>query len=861
MTGRYDAAVTSAQTAEKSGAAADEAAWVGAEALRRRGRLEEAVAWLTPHAAPGQAYRARLLLGEILLDQGKRREGQAILISLVEDYNSDRIREGDATALACVGRAAHRLDSPHDANRAFDEAERARPGATDTLLFRAELFLDKHDAAHAEEVTREVLEHAPEHPEALVWLAQVKLAQTFDFDEAERLAKRALAVNPRLARAHFVLAGIALRDLELDRADRIIDDGLRASPEDLELLSLRAAVRFLADDSAGFEAAKRAVLAKHASYARLFDIVGDFAEWEHRYDEIVKLMREAVLVDGDDPRIRAALGIHLIRAGDDTSGVSQLRLAFDADPFNVRVYNTLNLYERVIPAQYESQRHGTFVIRYHRDERAVLERYVPGLLDRAWETMQRRYGFTPETPISVELYPSREHFSIRTSGLPNVGIQGVCFGRTFASMTPRDEHFNLGMTLWHELSHVFHIQLSRSHVPRWFTEGLAEWETLITRPEWRREHDPELYEALRSGRLPQLASMNRAFTRAERIEDMATAYYASTRILAFFVERYGSEKLAAMLAAWGAGQRTPAVLVGALGATPEALDAAFVAHQKQELERFAKQYVPPRRVPPLERARALAQASPKDARLQAQYALAALQGGDAKALQVALQAGDAADRRHPDLRWVAAQAAAKARDADRVERILLDLRQDGFDGYEPRMLLAEVADGRKDLATMKEALEAAHRFDPLASEPLAALASLAREAGDVKFETDVLFSLTRLEQHEPAPYQRLLRLLVDQKRAEEAVRVGEAAVWVDVTGPLTHQLYAEALMLAGKREEAVFELESATRCPARPEARADAHAQLAETYFALGKPALGRRHVKEARALDPNNARLAKLAP
>ncbi len=36
----------------------------------------------------------------------------------------------------------------------------------------------------------------------------------------------------------------------------------------------------------------------------------------------------------------------------------------------------------------------------------------------------------------------------------------------------------------------------QNHVPRWFTEGLAEYETLTERVEWRREQDRELYVSL-----------------------------------------------------------------------------------------------------------------------------------------------------------------------------------------------------------------------------------------------------------------------------------------------------------------------------------------------------------------------------
>ena len=55
-------------------------------------------------------------------------------------------------------------------------------------------------------------------------------------------------------------------------------------------------------------------------------------------------------------------------------------------------------------------------------------------------------------PVGVELYAERENFGIRTSGLPQIAIQGVCFGKTLAAMSPANESFNLGMTLWHEMA-------------------------------------------------------------------------------------------------------------------------------------------------------------------------------------------------------------------------------------------------------------------------------------------------------------------------------------------------------------------------------------------------------------------------
>jgi hypothetical protein len=101
------------------------------------------------------------------------------------------------------------------------------------------------------------------------------------------------------------------------------------------------------------------------------------------------------------------------------------------------------------------------------------------MLGEAWGAMKVHYMFAPTTPVQVELYANREQFSVRTSGLPNIGIEGVCFGHVVAAMSPKSEPFNWGNVLWHELGHVFAIQLSKNHVPRWFTEGLSEYETMI----------------------------------------------------------------------------------------------------------------------------------------------------------------------------------------------------------------------------------------------------------------------------------------------------------------------------------------------------------------------------------------------
>src|SRR6478609_7151943 len=832
------------------------AALYTARAQASLGRLGDAEATLRAVAASRASLALQLELGSVLLQAGRRADAEPVLMSIVEAYNDDRIKDSDGAGMVLVGRAAQLLRSPKDANEAYDAAERALPGDTQTLLFRAELFLEKYDPGHAEEVLSEILSKAPAEPEALLFLARVKLAQALDFDEAERLARAALSVNPKSGAGYAILVGISLRDGELERAAQQLGEGSSAEPGNLELASLRVAERFLADDGAGVEAAKKAVLQLNPQYSQLYSIVAEFADWEHRYDEIVRMMREAVAIDNEDGVAYAELGLNLIRAGDDAGGVDALRRAFAIDPYNVRVFNTLNLYEKTIAKEYVTVEHPPFRIRYRKDERAILERYVPALLDEAWGKMTRAYGFTPETPIGVELYAERQNFGIRTGGLPETAIQGVCFGRTLAAMSPKYESFNLGMTLWHELSHVFHIQLSKSHVPRWFTEGLAEYETIIRRPEWAREQDPDLYQALRAGRLPAVANMTRAFTRAEELNDVATAYYASSQIMSLWATEYGMPKLSEMLRQWGAGRRTPEVLRNVLGKAPEALDSEFRASAERRLARYASQFVPVSRAGSITLAQAAVERNPDSAVSHTAFARALLRRGRGDRAKAELTRALALDPTLPDARFLDATLSAHEEPA-RAAATLQKLIADGKDGYAVEMLLAQTLGS--DEEAMKRALLAATQLDPSQASPFYTLADLAEKAGDTTGELSALRSLAALEQHEPKVYQRLLTRLVKSGAYAEAVEVGEAAVFADVSGLTTHLLFGEALSRVGKRERAQFELESATLCEGTPEDLAEAHVQLAEFYLAGGKRTQAKKAAAAARKLDPKNPRLSKL--
>ena len=842
-TGRYEQAAKTAEKAAGSGGdAKNAAAALRAEALANLGKVDEAIAAARAVEREDGARRARLVLGELLIRAGKRGEARAPLMTIIEDYNDDKITANDPVGLAMVGRAAHLLRSPRDANDAFNQAEKVGgKKLVDLLLWRADLFLDKYDPGHAGEVVKEALKLAPKDPRARVAAARVKLENAMDFGGADSEITQALEVNPNLAEAYVVQAGLELRDLEIEAADAAADRGLKVNPTHLELLSMKAAIRFLADDQQGFEAAKKRVFALNPEYSELYRVVAEYAEWEHRYEDIVRMMQDAVNIDRSDAKAYATLGLNLIRSGDEKSGLEALEKAWDKDRFNVRVFNTLNLYEKDIQTSYVTVQGQRFALRYHKEERAILERYVPRMLDEAWASMVQRYGFTPKTPVAIELYADSEHFSVRTSGLPNVGIQGVCFGQTLAAMSPAAAEFNWGNVLWHELGHVFAIQYSKNHVPRWFTEGLSEYETIVRRPEWQREEEPALYAAFKAGRVPEVNGFNRAFTHVDDVSDVTMAYFAASQILVFMVEQFGFPKVASMLPRWGAGERTPKVVQGALGISAEELDRRFRAWLKPRLSRYEKQYVPDLHAPPLDEARKAVLAAPKDAKKHVQLALALFQDGQEQEGEAMLAEALRLDPRQPDAHYLKVRMAFGQKKPDEAARLIAKMIADGHDGYALRMKAADLAEAKKDSAKAKAHLEAAHRFDPSQAEPLQALYDLAHKAKDTAGELSALRRLALVDQHDRRVWRRLLRLLVEKGQWDEARRVGESALFIDVSNPELHRLYARALARTGHHISAIYELNSALITKPKPAEAVEIYGELAKAYEKLKRDDLAKQ--------------------
>jgi len=856
-TGRYDDAAREAEQVARDASLRVAAETLRGEALSLRGNLDEAERILGAIAREPNAWRANALLGRLLVRRGRSVEAQPVFMRLIGAYNDRSIGEDDGEGLAYVAMAAWGLGSFQDANDAFRDATRADATRVETQVEWATMFLEKYDAGHAEDSLRVAFRQNPASARAHALMARIRIEQRFDFAAATAYSERALAINPSLIMPHVTLAGMALRDMDFATADGHLSRALAVDANDLEALSMRAAVRFLADDTPGFQAAKREVFSRNRMFSRFYSIVGEYADWEHRYPEIVRMAREAVALNPSDAYAHATLGLNLLRMGDEENGLQALRDAWQRDRFNVHVFNTLELYDEVINREYETFQANPFTFRMHREERPLLEGLIPPTLQGAYADMRRRYRFTPQGPLRIELFSNQQHFAVRTTGLPNLGVQGVCFGKVVTALSPRGGQFNWGQITWHELAHVFHIQLSNNHVPRWFTEGLAEYETIIARPEWRREEDHNLYRAIDTGTLPPLRQMNQAFTHARSAQDMMTAYYASSQIVKYIAEQHGFDDLVTMLREWGAGRRTPEVIQRSLGISIDELDRNFRSHTRQRLSAragdFGVDFAQFRDVRALSEA---AQANPNDADAQAALAAGLMTAGRMEEAQAAAQAAIGRNTNHPLARYLSAMLSTMQGNGAEAEQHLRAILAGGKDGYDIRIMLARAAAARDDQAGMRQELEAATRIDADRSEAWQGLLAVADRESDDALRARALERVAMIDQHDRGAWVAFITLLAEQRKWQELATAAESAQFVAPESTDVHRLLGQARLELNQAEPALraFDLALATS----PESPAPLHLGRARALAAMNRRADARQAADEAVRLDASLAEEAR---
>ena len=551
--------------------------------LVERGRYEEAEEAFREATQRQPDLWANLLAwGQLMEKTGRAAEARRLYAAIYRRYQEGAFRT--SASLSIAGQAAAELAEYREANDAFRTAYRLDGTDIQNLRRWADLFREQYNEAEAERTYEEALGLNPRHAGLLVGLARSGQG----FGRQEELARQALEVNPNSTEALDLLAELRILDGLYDEARATAQQALDVNPSSVSSLAHLASAYYLEGDTARYAQTERQALAINPQAGDFYLTVTDNVVRRFRYPDAIRFTSLAVGVDRANPDVYAALGLALFRLGAQEQARRYLEAAFDADPYNLFVGNTLTLLDEYENFSVLESEHFRLLI--HASEGDVMGPDILEVAEAAYEALSARYPYRPQGKIRIEAYNDAGDFAVRVAGIPHLGLLGVAFGDVVALTTPEAQAgrpHNWARTLWHELAHTMAIGVSDFHVPRWFTEGLSVYEEQLADPAWGREMDLELFAAFDQDKLLSLEEIDRGFTRPTFRGQILLSYYHASKVIAFIADEHGFDAVIAIQQNLAQGDDIGASVQKATGQSLDALDEAFRESLTEERQQLA----------------------------------------------------------------------------------------------------------------------------------------------------------------------------------------------------------------------------------------------------------------------------------
>jgi tetratricopeptide (TPR) repeat protein len=742
-----------------------------AVALRARididhGRYAEAEKLLAAPAASAPGSDAALELGRLQLYLGKKAEGTRTLERLISASAQD-----SAADLVRLGEAERALGQFQQANADFRQANSRAPNDVAANIGWGELFAEKYNRSDAAKSFQAALMAEPDNVQAKVDMASLMVDA--NPPAARQAIGEALNLNSSYVPAHVLNAQIALDDGKRDEAKESLRKALAVNPNSLEARSVDAAIAFLEDRKSDFDAKVADILKINPRYAEFYRFAAEVSSHNYHYIEAADFAKRAVALDPDDPGANAALGLQLLRTGDESGARVVLERAFKGDPYDVVTYNLLAMMDSL--DKFVTIRDGDVIVRMSADEAPVMREYVVPFAKESLEKLSKQWDFKPTGPIIVEMFPKHDDFAVRTMGLPGmIGALGVCFGQVVVFDSPKARppgEFSWQETLWHELTHVITLQMSNNRIPRWLTEGISVWEEAQARPDWGRETAVPFAQALEQGKPLKLRNLNEGFQDPQLI---VLSYYQASQVVDYLVKTYGEAKLHAFVKAFARGIDTEAALKETYGVgidqVQTGLDAAFDRDFGPLRKALKKIEIPPDASP--EQLATMAQANPDSFAVQMRLAAARQKAGD---------------------------TAGAIRALEQAAQLLPALQGK----QNPNVAIAEIAIEQKNTARAIQALDAFLKVDGNDVDAARQRAQLLEPLGDATRTAAAYLRVVDADPFDSHAQTIVGRAALQRKDSAVAIRAFRAALGAkppDVA--IAHYDLAQAYLLGGRNAEA-----------------------------------------------------------
>lgn len=459
-------------------------------------------------------------------------------------------------------------------NEQFRIATQTPGSNVETKVRWGMLLHERFNNKEGADLLREALAQDPSNADAYIGLAVISAA-TFD-GNAMSYVNRALALAPNNVRAHELAAGFALDNDEREQATAEADKALSLDHEALDAMAVHAALEVISERSA--DSWLNRINAINPHYGQAYSQIAHHLEMHYRHEDAAEYYRKAIAAEPGLWSAHSALGISLMRLGQQEEAQRELELCYNNGYRDATTVNSLRLLDSY--RNYITIRDEHTILKLKTTEADLLRPYLQDELHAIISTYNKKYAMTLPRPVQLEVYPDHEDFAVRTMGMPGLGALGVTFGEVIAIDSPsarRPGDFNWGATLWHEMSHVYVLTATRNHVPRWFTEGLAVHEEGEHSLEWKNRATPDVLIAIRDKKLLPIADLDRGFVYPQYPSQVVVSYFQAGTICDFIKEKWGESKLLDMIHSYAALHTTPEVIQQVLATRPEEFDQQYLS--------------------------------------------------------------------------------------------------------------------------------------------------------------------------------------------------------------------------------------------------------------------------------------------
>jgi tetratricopeptide (TPR) repeat protein len=559
------------------------------QALLSSGKNSEAYNAMT-NALEENSWSIRLQwqARQVYLCNGLTGEADEVTDRVLEHVNSQPSSYRDAESMVVFGEVAllKGADPKLVLDTVFDPARKADPSAREPYLASGQLALDKHDFALAAKRFEEGLKQLPDDPDLRCGLAEA-YAPSDAALTADALEK-ALSRNSNHVGSLLLLTDRSIDAEDYAEAERLLDRIKAVNPWEPDAWAYRAVAAHLRHRPDEEEAARQNALKFWTNNPRVDFLIGQKLSQNYRFTEGAAHQRRALGFDPGYLPAKAQLAQDLLRLGDESEGWELADEVQKQDGYDVEMFNLTTLHDTM--AKFATLTNANFVVRMSAHEARVYGDQVLDLLERARSNLCAKYGFEVKRPTFVEIFPEQKDFAVRTFGMPgNPGYLGVCFGTlvTANSSAAHPGHpVNWHSVLYHEFCHVVTLQITRNKMPRWLSEGISVYEEVQANPTWGQRMMPRYREMVLGGDLTPISKLSGAFMAPPTPIHLQFAYYESSLVVEFLVQKFGLDRLKAILTDLGAGKEINEA-IAAHTVPIEDLEKDFAAFVRQRAEQLA----------------------------------------------------------------------------------------------------------------------------------------------------------------------------------------------------------------------------------------------------------------------------------